>query len=183
MSLKKNIANKLEEVKAERVMFFDESRFGTHSKIGHGWFKTGSRSRVKIKLGYKNFYLYSSTDHITGDSYSLIMPKVNYICMNEYLKFLSHEVGNKTVALIMDGAGWHKSKDLCIPENIKIIYLPPYSPELNPVERLWKYIKDNILTNKIYETLNDLEDSLCNFLNSISSQHIKDICTADYMFS
>jgi hypothetical protein len=55
MSLKKNIANKLEEVKAERVMFFDESRFGTHSKIGHGWFKTGSRSRVKIKLGYKNF--------------------------------------------------------------------------------------------------------------------------------
>jgi transposase len=168
-------------MQVDEVMFFDESRFGTHSKIGHGWFKTGERSRVKIKLGYQNFYLYSATNQITGEVFSLIMPKVDSAYMNEYLQRLALNVGDKKVALIMDGAGWHKSKGLRVPENIKIIYLPPYSPELNPVERLWKYIKNNILTNRLYDTLDDLEESLCSFLNNLSSQKIKDICSANYL--
>jgi hypothetical protein len=67
----------------------DESRFGTHSKIGHGWFKTGIRTPVKIKLGYKNFYLYSAISPKTGKEFTLLLPSVNIDwgrCESNYLK-------------------------------------------------------------------------------------------------
>ncbi len=70
--------------KNEEVWFFDESRFGTHSKVGHGWFKTGIRTPVKIKLGYKNFYLYSAANPKTGEDFTLILPNVNINCMNVF---------------------------------------------------------------------------------------------------
>lgn len=83
----------------------------------------------------------------------------------------------------MDGAGWHKSKDLVVPSNIEILYLPPYSPELNPVERLWLYIKKAVLYNKVYESLDVLEEEVCNFLRGIDSHTFAQICAVDYMFS
>ena len=77
MSLKKNIANELASIKHTRVFFFDESRFGTHSKIGHGWFEKGPRPTIKVKLGFQNFYLYSSVDSNDGSNFSLILPNVD----------------------------------------------------------------------------------------------------------
>lgn len=162
-------------------MFFDESRFGTHSKIGCGWFKKNTRPAVKMKLGYKNFYLYSGVDAKDGSSFSLVMPLVNTEAMSVFLAELSKEYPSDRIALIMDGAGWHKSTDLKVPENIKIFFLPPYSPELNPVERLWLYIKKHILSNKIYKTIDDLEDALCGFINQLSQEVVKNICTATYL--
>jgi len=162
-------------------LFFDESRFGTHSKIGCGWFERNTRPTVKMKLGYKNFYLYSGVDTEDGSSFSLIMPSVNTKAMNVFLAELSKEYSSERIALIMDGAGWHKSNDLKVPENIKIFLLPPYSPELNPVERFWLYIKQRILSNKIYQTIDDLENALCEFINGISKEVIKSICTASYL--
>jgi transposase len=73
--------------------------------------------------------------------FSLIMPNVNTVCMNVFLEQLAIEIKGKKIALIMDSAGWHKSKGLIVPKNICIIHLSPYLPELNPVERLWSYIK------------------------------------------
>lgn len=163
------------------MLFFDESRFGTHSKIGCGWFKRNTRPTVKMKLGYKNFYLYSGVDTKDGSSFSLIMPSVNTETMNVFLAELSQEYSSDKLALIMDGAGWHKSRDLKVPENIKIFFLPPYSPELNPVERLWLYIKQRILSNKIYQTIDELENALCEFINGLSKQVVKNICTASYL--
>jgi len=81
----------------------------------------------------------------------------------------------------MDGAGWHKSKDLQVPSNITILYLPPYSPELNPVERLWQHIKDNILSNRLYETLEAMEEKLSSFITELKNDTVKSICTADYL--
>ena len=86
------------------------------------------------------------------------------------------------MALIMDQAGWHKAKDLKIPPNIHILYLPPYSPELNPVERLWLHIKQNILNNKVYDKIEDLEDKLCEFIRSTPDIAVKSICNTTYMF-
>ena len=134
-----------------------------------------------MKLGYKNFYLYSGVDTKDGSSFSLIMPSVNTETMNVFLAELSQEYSSDKLALIMDGAGWHKSSDLKVPENIKIFFLPPYSPELNPVERLWLYIKQRILSNKIYQTIDDLENTLCEFINELSKEVVKNICTASYL--
>lgn len=120
------------------VLFFDESRFRTKTKTGLGWFKKGSRTPVRVKLGFKNFYLYSSVNSADGSSFTLLLPSVNTDCINIFLEELS-AINQEDFILIMDGAGWHKSKNLIIPKNIQIILLillPPYCLELNPVERL-----------------------------------------------
>lgn len=165
----------------KELFFFDESRFGTHSKIGHGWFKKGIRTQVKVKLGRQNFYLYSAVNSRIGDSFSLLAPNVNTDCMNIFLEQMSQYLGTREAFLIMDCASWHKSKNLKVPKNIDIIYLPPYSPELNPVERLWLYIKQNILYNNIYNTIPLLETTLCKFIASLSHSTIKQLCNASYL--
>jgi transposase len=140
-----------------------------------GWFIKGVRTQVKVRLGFKNFYLYSSVNPGDGDSFTLLLPSVNTDCMNLYLKELSKKIKEDFI-LIMDGAGWHKSKNLIIPKNIQIIILPPYCPELNPVERLWRYIKDNTIKNKVFETLTELEDLVCEFVRNLGSEIIKNVC-------
>lgn len=89
---------------------------------------------------------------------------------------MSRELDNKEAMIIMDGAGWHKSKDLVIPTNITIKYLPPYSPELNPVERIWLYIKQHTIKNKIYEDISSLEDTVCDFIKNLDAELIRSIC-------
>ena len=181
MNLKKNIRINIANQQPSKVLFFDESRFGTHSKIGYGWFERGTRPAAKIKVGYKNFYLYSSVDVSNGSNFSLILPKVNTDNMNIFLSELSKQYSDDTLLIIMDSAGWHKSKALIIPSNIKLTFLPPYSPELNPVETLWLYIKKSILANKFYDTIESLEDALCQFIHSLSDEIVKQICKTSYL--
>lgn len=176
MSLKKNLV--IEENKL--LFFFDESRFGTHSKAGHGWFKKGERTSVQVKLGFHNFYIYSAVNPISGDSFTLKLPNVDTRCMNVFLEEISKEIGESEAVIIMDGAGWHKSKDLVTPKNITIKLLPPYCPELNPVERLWLYIKQNTIRNKIYENITALEDVICDFIKNLKTDEIKQICNYGY---
>ena len=180
LSLKKNLEKKIEENPKKELYFFDESRFGTHSKIGHGWFPKAIRTSVSVKLGFENFYVYSAVSPKTGKDCSLLMPYVNSTCMNIFLEHMEQELGGEEILLVMDGAGWHKSKGLKIPKNIEIIYLPPYSPELNPVERLWLYIKQHTIKNKIYKTISLLEDSICDFMKNLKIEQIKQICNYDY---
>jgi len=79
-----------------------------------------------------------------------------------------------------DGAGWHHSKKLLIPQNIKIVLRPPYSPELNSVERFWLQVKRATIENKVYENLSQLEDAVCCFLCTISPQDIAKICAINW---
>ena len=166
-----------------KVFFFDESRFGTHSKIGHGWFQKGSRTTVPVKLGFKNFYLYSAVDPLSGDACTLLLPKVNTECMNIFLQELGQQYSQKTILLVMDGASWHKSRSLNLPENVEIVHLPPYSPELNPVERLWSYIKANTIRNKTYLSIEHLKDVICSFVVSLTKSTLKSLCSCSYLFN
>lgn len=163
------------------MWFFDESRFGTHSKIGHGWFKTGTRTPMKIKLGYKNFYLYSAANPKTGEEFTLLLPNVNIDCMNVFLDEFIKFSKNRKIVIVMDGAGWHKSDKLKYSNNIRIIIQPPYSPELNPIERLWQYIKDHTIKNVIYKTLEELENKLCKFIRTLTPEIIRSVCNVSYM--
>ena len=177
MSLKKNLKIK----DPQFFFFFDESRFGTHSNIGHGWFKKGERTSVDVKLGFENFYVYSAVNPFKGSDFTLKMPHVNTDCMNVFLAEMSKELGKNSAQIVMDGAGWHKSRDLKIPQNITIIYLPPYCPELNPVERLWLYMKQNTIKNKIYETIEELENAVCDFIKNFNKETIMQICNFNYI--
>ena len=150
--------------------------------MGRSWHKKGQRTQVKMKLGFKNFYLYSAVMPKNGKNFTLLMPSVNTDCMNVFLEELSEEIKEDFI-LIMDGAGWHKSKDLIVPKNIQIVLLPPYCPELNPVERLWKYIKNHTIKNRVFNTLENLEDEICDFVKNLTKDVVMSICSNDQLES
>lgn len=103
--------------------------------------------------------------------------------MNIFIKEFSEYLNGKSVIMVMDCAGWHKSKNLEVPENIKIVYLPPYSPELNPVERFWQYIKSLTIKNKVYDKIEELEDTICEFIKNLNPEIIKKTCHVNYVQS
>jgi len=84
--------------------FFDESRFGTHSKTGHGWFRTGIRTPIKIKLGFKNFYLYSAINPKTGEEFTLLLPNVNKESMQLFMTEFYKKYKQRNITMIIDGA-------------------------------------------------------------------------------
>lgn len=110
-----------------------------------------------------------------------MLPYVNTDCMQLFLNKFSDENEGQKIVLIMDGAGWHKSKNLIIPSNIEIIFLPPYSLELNPVERLWLYIKKSTIYNRLYDKLEHLESVVADFIANLENHAIAQICHYNYM--
>jgi len=164
-----------------KVMFFDEGRFGLHSTLTRVWGLRGKPLSIKVRQGHKNFYAYSAVDHSTGDSFSLFLPWVNTEMMNLYLQHLKSEYPDSRILLIMDQAGWHRSSELQIPEGIEIAYLPPYSPELNPVERYWKMLKQAVVHNRLYENLDDMMIALANYIRACSKEMMKQLCHCSYL--
>ena len=138
---------------------------------------------MPVKLGFKNFYLYSAIELGKGEHFTLEISHVNTVCLNVYLEEFSKAYPMDQILLVMDGAGWHKSKKLVVPANIEIICLPPYSPELNPVERFWQHIKRYTIRNKIYLTLTSIKDAVANFINSLLQEEIKSICSTNFLYS
>ena len=164
-----------------KVMFFDEGRFGLRSTTMRIWAEKGKRLRVHVQQGFKNFYGYTSVCPFDGSNFTLLMPGVNTQYMSKYLEKLSEKYKGYELIIFMDQAGWHKSKGLIIPKNIKIIFLPPYSPELNPVERFWKFIKREVLHNVVYETLDKLAIAIENFYKTIENETLKRLCACSYL--
>ena len=83
--------------------------------------------------------------------------------------------------LVLDQAGWHKAKGLKIPKNITLLHLPAYSPELNPIERLWAYMKSHYLSNRVYKDYNDLFETAKETWNKISSEKFCSICNTGWI--
>ena len=163
------------------VMFFDEGRFGLKPVVGRLWAKKGRPTKVVVKPGYKNFYLYSAVSPHAGESFTLFLPWVNTDMMNFYLEHLSENYHDKELMLIMDQAGWHKSKDLKEFDNIRIEYLPPYSPELNPVERLWKWFREAVQKNRIFDSLETLMDKLTEQYTLLTKKKLMSLCKCNYL--
>jgi transposase len=125
--------------------------------------------------------VYSAVNPLSGDDFTILAPYVNVATMNVFLQEMAQGLQGREVWLVMDQAGWHKARDLVVPPNIHILYLPPYSPELNPVERLWQHAKDILLKNRIYDTLKELEDAACLFFKHLHPHTITSVCKVNYM--
>ena len=92
-------------------------------------------------------YVYSAIEPKSGESVSLIMPYADTPCMNVFLREVSERDVEDEIVLVLDGASWHRSKGLVVPSNIRLVCLLPYSPELNPVEQLWKGLRSRFFGN------------------------------------
>ena len=162
------------------VMFFDEGRFGLQPTTGRCWAQRGTPYRIQVQPGYKFFYVYAGVSPITGDSFILFLPWVNTDIMNVYLLELSYAYRDKWVMILMDQAGWHKSQTLTVPKNIHIDYLPPYSPELNPVEKLWLWLRRHGCRNHLYQSETELMDTLATLIKNMSHEQLKQLCHCNY---
>lgn len=131
-------------------------------------------------MNFKYTYLYKAVNPRTGESFDLVMPIINTEGLNKFLEEFKKYIGERKVILIMDNASFHKSKGLTIPDGIEIEYLPPYSPELNPVERVFQDIKKHF-KNKIFESLDKLEEKLFDVINSLSENHLKSLTFYPYI--
>jgi transposase len=117
-------------------MFADEARFGRMNRPRPCWAPAGTRPRVVAQLVREYIYLYGAVAPKDGTCVYLIMPTSNTACFQAFLCVLSRKFARQHILLVLDGAPNHRSGQLVVPDNIALLFLPPYSPELNPKENL-----------------------------------------------
>ncbi len=162
-------------------MFQDEAGFGRINKPKNCWCYSGLRPTVPCHHIREYRYAYGAVEPLTGDSFFLVMPYCNTVCMNIFLQELSKAYSGDKIILVCDGAAWHKAKALNIPENICLLFLPPYTPEMNPIEQIWKEIRNRGFRNEIFKTLDCVIDRLCKTICTITNETIKSITGRDWI--
>ena len=138
--------------------FQDEARFGQKGTITRVWKRRGSRSRAVRQTGFSSLYVLAAVCTTTGAMSAVIMPTLNTEVVNLFLGAVRRELpAGVHAVLIWDGAGFHTSEDVVVPSNVSLIQLPPYSPELNPVENLWHYLRAHRWSNRLYRDYDALQ--------------------------
>ncbi len=135
------------------------------------WARKGTRPRQPADQRYQNAYLFGAICPASGKGAALMLPYANTQAMQMHLDEISRHVARKAHAvLLMDRAGWHTTGKLKVPKNITIILLPSRSPELNPVENIWQYLRQNWLSNRVFETYDAILDAGCQAWNKLIEQ-------------
>jgi transposase len=143
-----------------RIMFTDEARFGRMNRIRPCWAPIGTRPEVAAQLIREYIYLYGAVSPKDGTCVYLIMPTSNTECFQTFLEVLGRRFARQDILLVLDGAPNHRSGDLVVPDNVKLLYLPPYSPELNPKENLWDEIREKIFKNYALKSMDAVRAKL-----------------------
>lgn len=158
----------------------DESRFGLITKQKRVITAKGVKPIGEYKHSYLYKWLWGSFSPITGESFCMT---TNSVCKEFFIKYLedfSKEKPQELKILLIDNAAFHSTKDIILPENIILMPIPPYSPELNPAEKIWQWMKDRIAM-KIYDTLESLENKIDEMLTTLNGELIKSITGYDFL--
>jgi hypothetical protein len=149
------------------VWFQDEARVGQQGTLSRLWAPIGSRPAMVRDNRRANAYIYGAICPCRRVGAALVMAAANTEAMNEHLKAISAQVAPGAHAvLICDGAGWHaKSKDIAVPANVTLVTLPAYSPELNPIENLWEFLRDNRFGAQVWKSYKAVVAACCDAWN------------------
>ena len=170
--------------RAVKLFFEDEARFGRINIVSNCWVKMGSRAIVTQQMIREYTYAYTSVCPETRENFSIIPPVNNTEAMNEFLDAFAKAFSHYRIVLCYDGAGWHTSKSLVLPENIQTLLLPPYSPALNLTEHIWDYIrKQKKFNNYTFEILDAVEDQLEKSLRELNDEKdiMKSMCYFEWL--
>jgi len=150
------------------IWFQDEARIGQKNGQVRIWARKGTRPRLPADQRYGNTYLFGAICPQRGTGAALVLPKANTEAMQMHLEEISKQVAHKAHAVVlMDRAGWHSTGKLIVPRNLTIILLPSKSPELNPVENIWQYLRSNYLSNRVFKDYNAIVDAACEAWNAL----------------
>lgn len=160
----------------------DEARIGQQGTLTRVWARTGSRPTAVRQTEYEWVYLWAAVEPATGESVAMITPTVDTGLMNTFLAGLSGTIApDEHAVLVLDNAGWHVAKALSVPQNITLMPLPPYSPELNPAERLWAYLRSHHLANRVYADYDHLLKETDRAWMTLDKTTIKTVCACSWM--
>jgi DDE superfamily endonuclease len=148
----------------------DEGRFGRISTPKRAWAPPGMRPKAPRQVIREFSYVYAAVAPEQGLMTSLILPHADTEMMNLFLAQVASDFADYFVVMQVDQAGWHRAKDLKVPENIRLIFQPPYSPELNPVEHLWEEVREKYLHNRVLTSLEELIEVLCQALTELTEE-------------
>lgn len=167
-----------------RVYFQDEARFGQQGTITNLWAPTGSRPEVVRQTEYQYLWVLGTVCPETGHAEGLLSPRLNTAVVNVFLKQFARTLPEEEHAvMIWDGAGFHRGGDLRVPSNITLIQLPAYSPELNPIENLWHYLKSHHWSNRAYPDYESLENASVEAWQQsvLDPELMKTVCAAPWL--
>jgi transposase len=153
------------------IWFTDEARIGQKNKITRRWAKRGTRPCAPHDQRTASAYIFGAICPAEGKSAGLVLPSCNTQAMALHLEEIATAVAPGAHAiLVLDQAGWHVSKTLPVPPNITLVPLPAKSPELNPVENIWQFMRDNWLSNRVFRSYEDILDHCCFAWNKLIDQ-------------
>jgi len=153
-----------------RLLFQDEGRFGRISDARSCWAPLPLRPAVSSQLVREYLYAYVAVSPLDGQMSSLVLPWVDTHLMSLFLAHTSHRFAGDHCVLFLDGAGWHKAHELKVPSNMSLLALPPYSPELNPAEHVWEYVRENDMRNRIFDDLDQVMETVSLSLHRLHQQ-------------
>ena len=166
-----------------RVYFQDESRFGqqgTNTNVGA---PKGSRPTAVCQTEYEYLWVLGAVCPETGHAEGLLSPQLNTKIVNSFLELFSKTLPEgEHAVMVWDGAGFHTAKTLVVPANVTLVRLPPYSPELNPIENLWHYLKSHFWSNRAYADYDALEAAAMEAWRRavLHEELVRSVCAAPY---
>ena len=150
--------------------------------IGKCLTAVGIKPVLPYQHKFQTTYLYGSYSPINGDSFVWEIDGVNSAIFEQYIKEFSLHKPNEFKIMVIDNAGFHSTKNIEIPDNIYLLRLPPYSPELNPCEQVWQYIK-NRYKNQLFTTMDSLREWLDNTVKEMTQETIKSITSNHHYYN
>ncbi|MCA9508811.1 MAG: IS630 family transposase [Myxococcales bacterium] len=171
------------DLNAVEIWFQDEARVGQQGSITRMWAEKGTRPRALRQLQYDYAYIFGAVCPARDVAVGLVVPDIGTDGMIAHLNEISKSIPTGKIAVIvLDRASWHTTKKLNIFSNIKLLSLPPASPELNPVEQLWQQLRNNSLANRAFKDYSDIESSCCDAWNEYVDRKgaITSLCSRDW---
>ena len=166
------------------VWFQDEARVGQQGTLSYVWAPIGSRPARVRDCRHESAYLFGAICRDRAVGAAIVMPWVSSEAMTMHLAEISKQVSAGAHALLVcDGAGWHQpGVRLVVPDNITLLHLPPYAPELNPMEMVWAYLRGNALSMTVWESYTAIVDACCSAWNGLmrDAERIASITTPDW---
>ena len=168
----------------KRIRWFvqDEARIGQQGTLTRVWARTGSRPSAVRQTEYEWVYPWAAVEPASGASVAMITPTVNTALMQQFLAGLSGTLApDEHAVLVLDQAGWHVAKALRVPDNLTLLFLPPYSPELNPAERLWAWLRSHHLANRVYADYQELLNETDRAWLALDAETIRSVCACPWI--
>ena len=151
-----------------RLLFQDEGRFGRINDTRHCWAPRQIRPQTSRQVVRESIYAFGAVCPHDGSLSSLVMPWSDYETMSIFLAHTASLYPHDLCIMVLDQAGWHRTAHLRIPASIRLLWLPPYSPELNPAEHIWDHLEENWLRNTAFATLDAVEQTVCDGLRALT---------------